>query len=154
MPSTIDSSSQFQVNSDIELCWDFLTSLQNIGSCIPGCESVTTLDEKTAIFRVKVSVGYVSRTFELKARFIQIVPRTHISFGGEGKDAEIVGTLDLSPGNQPGITSVQYSLQIRPVSTVGRTAVAMLGSDLVRKQAESFAHCVMAKLETPDNQDS
>ncbi len=147
MPSTIDSASEFQVNSDTKRCWDFLTSLQNIGSCIPGCESVTLVDEKTAIFRVKVSVGYVSRTFELKTRFMEIVPETHVSFSGEGNDVETVGTVDLRPGNQPGVTSVRYKLQIRPVSTIGRTAVAMFGSDLVRKQAESFAHCVRAKLE-------
>jgi carbon monoxide dehydrogenase subunit G len=148
MPSTIDSTSEFQVNSEAKRCWDFLASLQNIGSCIPGCESVTPIDDKTAVFTVKVSVGYVSRTFELKARFVEIIPDSHMSFIGEGRDAEIMGTLDLRPGNQPGITSVRYSLQIRPVSTVGRTAVALLGRDLVRKQAESFANCVKAKLET------
>lgn len=151
MPSTIDSTSEFQVNSDTKRCWDFLTSLQNIGSCIPGCESVTPIDEKSAVFRVKVSVGYVSRTFELKARFLQITPETHVSFRGEGKDAEIMGTVDIRPGNQPGITSVRYGLQVRPVSTVGRTAVAMLGGDLVRKQAESFANCVKTKLEAAED---
>jgi carbon monoxide dehydrogenase subunit G len=148
MPSTIDSVSEFQVHADPKRCWDFLASLPNIGSCIPGCESVTPVDDKTAVFAVKVSVGYVSKTFELKARFVEIIPESHVSFSGEGKDAEIVGTVDMRPSNQPGIISVRYSLQIRPVSTVGRTAVALFGGDLARKQAELFANCVKAKLET------
>jgi len=154
MPSAIDSASEFQVNADPKRCWDFLASLQNIGSCIPGCESITPNDDKTAVFTVKVSVGYVSRTFELKARFVELVPYSHMSFSGEGRDAEIMGTVDLRPGNQPGVTSVKYSLQIRPVSTVGRTAIAFLGRDLVRKQAESFANCAKAKLETAGVEDS
>jgi carbon monoxide dehydrogenase subunit G len=148
MPSTIDSVYEFQVNSDAKHCWDFLASLQNIGSCIPGCESVTPIDDKTAVFAVKVSVGYVSKTFELKARFVEVISESHLSFSGDGRDAEIVGTLDLRPGIQMGVTSVRYSLQIRPISAVGRTAVAFFGRDLVRKQAESFANCVKAKLET------
>jgi carbon monoxide dehydrogenase subunit G len=147
MPSTVDSASEFQVTADAKRCWDFLTSLQNIGACIPGCESVTPIDERTAIFRVKVSIGYISRTFELKVKFVEAVRDSHLSFSGGGSDAEIVGTVDMRPGNQPGVTSVRYRLQVRPVSTVGRAAVAMFGGDLVRDQAESFAHCVTAKLE-------
>ncbi|HEV2138201.1 MAG TPA: SRPBCC domain-containing protein [Nitrososphaerales archaeon] len=148
MPSTIDSAYEFQVNSDAKRCWDFLASLENIGSCIPGCESVTPIDDKTAVFAVKVSVGYVSKTFEMKARFVEVISESHLSFSGDGRDAEIVGTLDLRPGSQMGVTSVRYSLQIRPVSAVGRTAAAFFGRDLVKKQAESFANCVKAKLET------
>ncbi len=149
MPSTVDSASEFRVAADAKRCWDFFTDLQNVGSCIPGCESVTLGADKSAVLRVKVSVGYISRTFELKARFTQAVPDSHVSFSGTGGDFEIFGTLDLRPDAQQGTVSVRYSLQVRAVSALGRTAMAMFGKDLVKKQADSFAECVERKLGRP-----
>jgi carbon monoxide dehydrogenase subunit G len=150
MPSTISSASEFRVNSDPERCWEFFTSLQNIGSCIPGCESVTLLDENTALFKVKVSVGYISKTFELKARLKDMVPGSKASFVGEGRDAAVEGTIAIRSEGQSGGTNLGYSLQIRPLSPMGRAAMGMFGGDLVKKQAESFASCVKAKLERAD----
>lgn len=111
---------------------------------------MTPLDDGTAVFRVKVSVGYISKTFELKARLKDMVPGSRASFVGEGKDASVEGTIAIRPEGQPGGTTLGYSLQIRPLSAMGRAAMGMFGGDLVKKQAEAFATCVKAKLERAD----
>lgn len=147
MPSTIESANEFEVKADLGRCWTFFTNLGNIGGCIPGCESVTPVDDRSAIFTVKFSVGYISKTFQLKARFKDVVPKSLVSFVGEGSDAEAVGTVGLRAGGSPGVTMLSTTLQIRPISALGRTAVALLGRDLVKRQAEAFASCVKSKLE-------
>jgi uncharacterized protein len=148
MPSVIESANEFEVRAELKRCWAFFTNLGNIGACIPGCESVDPIDDKSAIFTVKFSLGYISKTFQLKAKFKDVVPESLVSFVGEGSDAEAVGTVALREGGSHGVTLLSTRLQIRPISALGRTAVAMFGKDLVKKQADSFASCVAAKIET------
>ena len=147
MPAAIESSEEFVVNAPLERCWVFFCNLSNIGGCIPGCESVTLIDDKSASFKVKLKVGYLSRSFDLTAKITKAVPMSEISFGGEGSDAEISGSLSFSPTAQSSSTSVKYLVEIRPVSVAGKTAAAMIGKDVARKQASEFAACVKAKLD-------
>lgn len=146
MPSTVEASEEFQIAGvSAEIAWKYLTDLANIGSCISGCESVTKLDANTSVFRIKLKVGYLSRTFEIKARLKDVLPPNKVSFYGEGNDAEVTGNLELN--QQSGGVSVKYRIEIRPVSVTGKTAIAMIGKDLVKKQASEFASCIKAKLE-------
>lgn len=108
------------------------------------------VDDKSAVLKVKFSVGYVSKTFELRVRFKDMVPDSLVSFVGEGSDAQVVGTVSLKTGSRPGSTVLGYKIQIRPLSAIGRTAVTLLGRELVKSQTESFAGCVRAKLEARD----
>lgn len=145
MPSTVQASEEFSVAASQSKCWEFFSNLENIGSCIPGCEDVSEIDETTAKFRVKFKVGYLSKTFELKARIRESVPTSHLSFTGEGTDAAISGSLDLRSESE--YVVVKYGIEITAVSVTGKTAIAMLGKDLVRKQVTEFATCVKSKLE-------
>jgi carbon monoxide dehydrogenase subunit G len=143
----IESTSEFQINADLGKCWEFFSALLNIGSCIPGCESIVQIDERTAVLRIKVAVGYVSKTFELRAKFEELTPRSHIVFSGLGHDAEMEGVVDLQPTDEQRAVEIRYKIKIRPNSTLGRTAVSLIGKDLVRRQADEFALCVKSKLE-------
>jgi len=146
MPSTVEASEEFKIpNASQEKVWNYLTDLANIGSCIPGCESVNKVDDVSSIFRIKLKVGYLSRTFEIKARIKDASPPGNLTFFGEGSDADVTGNLELSQAGEA--VSVKYRISIRPVSVTGKTAIAMIGKDLVKKQAAEFATCVKAKLE-------
>lgn len=145
MPS-VEAIEKFEIAANQEKCWSFLSNLQNIGSCIPGCESVSMTGETSAEFKVKVRVGYLSKTFLLRAKLVELVPPRHLTFNAEGQDAEISGNLDLN-GSQEKLTTLNYKIEIKPVSLTGKTAISMLGRDIVRKQASEFASCVKSKLE-------
>ena len=145
MPSTVEASEEFAVSAPLERVWAFFTDLSNVGSCIPGCEGVNVIDRDTASFKVRVKVGYISRSFEIKARFKEVVEPTHVTFFGEGSDAEISGNLDFAQTS--GAVAIRYRIEIRPVSVMGKTSIAMIGKDLVKKQASEFASCVKSKLE-------
>ena len=147
MPSIVEASEQFQINAPREKCWKFFESLTQIGFCIPGCESVTPIDDRTANFKVKLRVGYLSRTFELKVRLKEVRAPSHLSFVGEGSDAEILGIVDMFPLEGDNSVRVTYKLEIKAASVIGKTAIGMIGKDLVRKQATQFASCVRSKLE-------
>ena len=104
------------------------------------------MDASTVVFKVRLKVGYLSKSFELKARLKDFKPPTHISFVGHGSDAEITGNLDIRSISDTS-SEVSYSIEIRSISVTGKTAIAMIGNDLVKKQATQFAGCVKKKLE-------
>jgi carbon monoxide dehydrogenase subunit G len=139
------ATEQFDLQSPIDASWEFLSNLVNVGHCIPGCEEVRPVDDKTATFRIKFKVGYLSKTFDLKARIIEETELTFMKFTGSGPDAEISGKLELGPkGNG---TAVNYTIEIMPISATGKTALTLLGKETVRKQTSEFASCVKAALE-------
>ncbi len=142
----MEASEEILVNADLDRCFSFFKDLTNIGSCIPGCERVDAIDSTSANFKVKLKVGYISKTFELKAKLKNVKEREELSFTAEGSDAEIAGHVTLSSG-EPGVVRVKYTIEIRAISVIGRTAVSMIGKDLVKKQAGEFASCVKQKLE-------
>ena len=146
MPSLVQASEEFHVNALQDVCWTFFSNLENIGLCIPGCEAVTRIDDTSGIFKVKLKVGYLSKTFELKAKIKESIPPSHLVFTGEGSDAEINGRLDIIP-DEAG-ASIKYGIEIVPISVTGKTAIALIGKDLVRKQTSEFAGCVKTKLES------
>ncbi len=144
MPS-VSASEEFLVRATIDKCWNFVSDLSNVGSCIPGCESVASVDSKTANFKVKLRIGYISKTLELKARINEERAPNHFSFAAQGTDAEISGAIDLASLNEQ--TKLKYRIDIDPISVTGKTAMTMMGKDLVKRQAEEFASCVRSKLE-------
>jgi carbon monoxide dehydrogenase subunit G len=146
LPS-ISASEEFQIDVSWDRCWAFFSDLANVGKCIPGCEAVTPINNTSATFRIKLKVGYLSKTFELHAKVSERVAPSRIAFIAEGADAEITGDLQISEISSDK-TAVKYTIEIRPVSITGRTAVTMMGKDLVKQQASEFASCVKNKLET------
>jgi carbon monoxide dehydrogenase subunit G len=146
LPSSVEAREEILVNSGIMRCFDFFRNLSNIGACIPGCEQVEPIDSSSAKFKVKLKVGYISKTFELKAKLVIIKANEELSFTAESSDAEVNGRVYLSNENNE-MTRVRYDLQIKPISAIGRTAISMIGKDLVSKQASEFALCVKKKLE-------
>jgi carbon monoxide dehydrogenase subunit G len=144
LPSFL-ATEQFDLESPIEKSWEFLSSLVNVGHCIPGCEEVRLIDDKTARFKIKFKVGYLSKTFDLKARIIEETQLTFMKFTGSGQDAEISGRLEL--GSKEIGTTVKYTIEIMPISATGKTALTLLGKETVRKQTTEFASCVKAALD-------
>jgi carbon monoxide dehydrogenase subunit G len=142
----VEASEQFTVKSSQRACWDLVSTLPSIGSCIPGCESVTAIDDLSALFKVKVKIGYVSKTFEMKAVVIDTEPLRRLSFRAEGKDAEIHGSLLVEPLENSEV-KISYQIKLIPISMIAKTAVSMMGKDIVNKQASEFASCLRSRLE-------
>jgi hypothetical protein len=63
-----------------------------------------------------------------------------------GQDAEITGNIELGSADQIS-TEIRYSIEIIPISAIGKTALTLLGKDTVKKQTSDFAKCIKAKLE-------
>ncbi len=147
MTSIVETKENFDVRAGQMRSWDFFSNISSLAACIPGCESIVVLDDRSARLRVRLKVGYISKSFELKTTLNEMRPPFYLSFTGESPDATITGTLELESEKTEGESChVSYTLQIRALSVTGKTAIAMIGKDLVRRQATEFANCVSSKL--------
>ena len=65
MPET---SREFLVNGGQKDVWSVISNPLRLSKCIPGCEQVTVLDEVQSLWKVKLSVGIVTRAIEARVK--------------------------------------------------------------------------------------
>ena len=69
--TSIQLTREFDTNSGTGILWQKLTDPVALGHCIPGCESVTVIDDLTSKWVVKITVGVISRKIDAKARILE-----------------------------------------------------------------------------------
>ena len=141
--SRVESSETFIVDKPMERVLPFFKDLANIGNCIPGCEGVIPSDKNTAKFKVKMKLGYISKSINMDVSLAELKPN-ELTFRGTSEDARIVGRLNFET-MQDG-TRVSYTLSIEAASALARTWLAFMGKDFVKNQTQLFVSCVRAKI--------
>lgn len=74
----------FSVKAPIQKVWDFLLNPKTIGSCIPGCEQIESIDDNNFLATVKVKVGPFSMKFKFKTSIKDSNPSFPCQDGGGG----------------------------------------------------------------------
>jgi carbon monoxide dehydrogenase subunit G len=138
--SAVQALENFEFVATPTEVWRVVSDLRVIGGCIPGCEGVTLLPNGEAEVHVKIKVGYIGKTFRMRVRTTEAAPLRALTFLGHGEDGELTGELRLEPTK--GKTRVACRLSLRPTSTLGRTATALMGKAFMRHQAQQFAKCL------------
>ncbi|HZW56509.1 MAG TPA: SRPBCC domain-containing protein [Nitrososphaerales archaeon] len=59
------------VTQSADELWKRLNDPVLLGKCIPGCESVSVIDQDTSRWIVKMSVGVISRKIDAKAKVVE-----------------------------------------------------------------------------------
>jgi carbon monoxide dehydrogenase subunit G len=145
--SKVESSERFTVGQPLERVWPFFKDLVNIGRCIPGCEEVVSTGQDTAKFRVKIKLGYISKTVNMNVTMSVTKPDEELTFKGVSEDARITGKLTFENSqNNATATTVGYALSIEAASALARTGMAFMGKDFVKSQTQLFADCVRSKV--------
>ena len=142
---------KFTLKVPIQEAWDKLLSPETLASCIPGCEKMEPIDEKTYDCVVKQKVGPISVRFKFTTTLTKINPPTHLEAIGSGEDVGKAGTfnqkttVDLKEVSA-GEVEVSYRSD---VTIVGR--LATFGDRIMRAKAkdveERFTHALQEKLQ-------
>ena len=85
---------KFVVNGSIQKVWDNMLSSGTLASCIPGCEKMEAIDEKTYETVVKQKVGPISVRFKFITTLTEINPPTHLKAIGRGEELGKAGTFN------------------------------------------------------------
>jgi hypothetical protein len=141
---------KFRLKAPIEEVWDFLLKPETLASCIPGCEKVEIIDEKTYNSIVKQKVGPISVRFKFTTTLTEIAPPTHLKAVGSGSAMNNLGNfrqetnVDLKEVPEEEV-EISYKSN---VSIVGR--LATFGDRIMRAKAkkvgDEFTRALEVKL--------
>lgn len=83
----------FAVKAPIEKVWDFLMDPDASGPCVPGCEKVEVVDDKTYRVRVKTKVSFLAFTFNMKVEIIEMNRPFHLESTSAGEDSKMTSKI-------------------------------------------------------------
>jgi uncharacterized protein len=133
----------FSVSVPVDFCWSFLKDPRTFSQCVPGCEEILSMDEKSFECVVVQKVGIFKVRFqgtttvvEAEAQPVHLV-RT-VTKGTDTRTKTLMETglalnMRADPENS-GVTLVDYALTIR---VVGKLAV--LGEAVMRAKIKDVS---------------
>jgi carbon monoxide dehydrogenase subunit G len=139
-----EGKATFRVEAPIEEVWDFLSSLERVGSCVPGVEEVNILDDRTADWTVKIKIGPLSQTMKVRTETTEQTPPTRGVFKGTGELMDVMGYLDLRKVSS-GETEVTYRMEVNAKGPLGKVIENFMKGRLDRETRE-FAENVQKRL--------
>ena len=142
---------KFLVKAPVQKVWDFLMNPAELCACIPGCEKVEPIDERSYASVVKVKVGPLSATFEFNTEITEMSPPFHLKSVGSGADIRKLGNFrqetvvdfrEISPGE----TEIYYRSEVQVVGKL-----ATFGEKVMRAKAkqlgQEFVNAVRTRVE-------
>src|SRR5262245_47647647 len=103
---------RFTVNASPETVWSFLLDPKRLAPCIPGCEDLEVVDDRTYRLRLTVKVGFLSTRQDVRMEIVETDPPRRLVSEGRGEDSrlgsriELRNTLELAPAAD-GATTVR-----------------------------------------------
>jgi len=127
---------EFNIKSSAEDLWDFMLLPENLVDCVPGCEEIQMIDEKTYSGIVAAKVSFISVRFKGQAKLENINRPKHLTISGRGEDITRLGSckgsviIDLNENSEGNVT-VFYKAN---VNVVGK--LATMGDRIMRAKAK------------------
>jgi carbon monoxide dehydrogenase subunit G len=84
---------KFTLKAAIRETWDSLIKPETLSACIPGCEKMEAIDDKTFNTIVVAKVGFISVRFQFTTTLTEIEPPIHLKAVGKGQDLRKQGSF-------------------------------------------------------------
>ena len=142
---------KFTVKAPREKVWNFLLNPDASGPCVPGCEKVEVIDDKTYLVTVKVKIAFISLAFNMKVQITEMSPPSHLETLATGEESSM--TSNIKAKNVLDLKSLSLSeteISYRSeVSLFGK--LGTMGQSVVKGKAKqlgrAFAEDVKRRLE-------
>lgn len=141
----------FDVAAPREKVWRFITDPDEMGPCIPGCESIEVTGPDTYTAFVKLKVGPIKVRFNLEVEVTEeVAPELvkSVTRGEEGSRASIVSsqnTLRLSDADDGG-TQIYYGSEVAISGRLGKYGHGVM-KKIAAKLGDKFADAFRARVE-------
>jgi len=142
---------RFTVQAPPHSVWAFLLDPVRLAPCIPGCDGLEVLDERTYRVRLTVKVGFLATTQDVRMTVVEAEAPRRIVAEGRGEDTrlgsqvDVRTTLDLAPAGSGG-TTVGYRSEVKVLGRLGSVGDAVMKVK-ARELAGLFAERVRAAIE-------
>lgn len=142
---------RFTVNVRPETVWSFLLDPKRLAPCIPGCDELEVVDERTYRLRLTVKVGFLSTRQDMRMEIVEAEPPYRLVSEGRGEDSrlgsrvEVRTSLELSSAGD-GATVIAYASEVTVLGRLGSIGNAVMKVK-ARELAGVFAQNVRTALE-------
>ncbi len=142
---------QFTVEAAQETVWDFITSPDKVGPCIPGCEQVEVVGPGKYRATIKLKVGPIKTTFHVTVTTTEETPpqvATYETKGEEGgKASRLSATSSLTVTPQgPAQSEVGYTSDITIAGRLGKFGAGVMNK-IADKMNDKFVAALRAGIE-------
>ena len=108
----LNFNGSFELNVPIDKAFDFLIDPNSIGNCIPDLEDLKVIDSKNFNVKIKVGIGFLKGSFDLKCNIPEGKKPSHSKFlvegSGAGSKAKIEISFDLKKKSE-GVTQMDWN---------------------------------------------
>lgn len=139
-----EGSVSFDVNAPVDRVWAFLSDIRQVGSCVPGVQSVDIVDDRHARWNLKLKIGPLSQEIKVETETLEQTPPSRGRFRGISDNMEMLGTIELEP--KGGATSVTYTMSVQAKGPLGRIMDNFMKGK-VKSQTEELAANVKRAIE-------
>ena len=144
---------KFALKGDIQKTWDTLIQPETLAACIPGCEKMEKVDDKTFNSVVVAKVGFISVKFQFTTTLTEVDPPTHLKAVGKGEDLRKQGSfsqetvVDIKeiPGGELEVTYKSNVSITGKLATFGDRIMRAKAKELERQFTKSLQEKLSAK---------
>jgi len=138
----------FTIDAPQQKVWDFITTPEKIGPCIPGCENVELVGPGIYRAAIKLQAGPIKTTFHVTVTATEERPPEYAAYttqGDEGGKASRVSAKSMLSvaALETGQSEVNYDSDITITGRLGK-----FGAGVMTKMAEKMSEKFIAALRT------
>jgi len=137
---------QFTLHAPIQQVWDTFMNPEILASCVPGCEKMDVIEDRTWDCVVAAKVGSISARFRFTAELVELDPPKHIRATGSGDEMGKAATFTMDMvADLVEITASEVQVSYRTnVHIVGR--LATFGDRIMKAKAKQVQDQLTAAL--------
>jgi len=143
-------SGSVAIRAPREKVWAYVTDPTRVGTCGPGVESITQVDDTTYTAIAKVGVGFISARFQGKIAIVDLEEpvRASLKASGQapGSAADALATMHLRDGDEPGTTVMDWTAEVSISGTLASVGARLIEGTANKLVGQTF-DCVKATLE-------
>jgi uncharacterized protein len=142
---------RFDVAAPPDIVWAFLLDPHRLAPCIPGCDRLEVVDDRTYRVRLTVKVGFLVTTQDVRMTVVEAQAPCRLVAAGRGEDTrlgsqvDVRTTLELAPA-AAGATTVSYRSEVKVLGRLGGVGDAVMRVK-ARELAGLFAERVRAAIQ-------
>jgi uncharacterized protein len=127
--------------------WNFLTDVNCIAQCLPGCEKLERTGEGSYDLQMRFGVGAISGVFSGSIHLHDLQPTSQyqMTVNGSGAPGFVKGEGTIQLGTQEPGTQLRYFGDVSAGGPIASLGQRMIGA-AARMVIDQFFKCVAAKL--------
>ena len=142
MPQT---TTDFTIGIPRPKLWSIFSDLKTLGGCVPGCEDVQIVGPDDSRWKVKLSVGIITKRIDAKAHIAERVEPEKLVVKIESVDGDITGLWNLQLQEEgSGATKVRLIADMRATGSFEWVINQVIKSQ-IDKMTRQFADCITKK---------